>query len=306
MTIIEYLHSQAKKNIRTIVLPEGEDPRILAAAETIEKEKLAKILLLKRDGISRDKRFNQLVELYCQLRGSNAPDLAAAKKEVLNPLLFGTLLLAAGEADGMVAGASTTTAKTIEPALRIRKMKPGLGPVVSSFIMDIPERGPMIFADCALNPTPSPAMLAQIAIAAAKVAQEICQLEPKIAFLSFSSHGSANHPQVEHVQNALNELKKRAPNLIADGELQVDAAIVEAVALKKVPNSSLKGQANILIFPNLESGNIAYKLVERLAKARAIGPIFSGLNWPINDLSRGCSIDDIVDVVALTAVQSSA
>jgi phosphate acetyltransferase len=322
--IIQSLRHRARQQPARIVLPEGEEPRIVAAAVQAFREGIAVPLLLgNRDNIGSaateasvslegieclDPRTSldrdQLAERFCEARGSMAPPPQEAKEQLQEPLLFGTMLLHAGQADGLLAGARTTTAETIEPALRLRTLRPGLGPVTSCFIMDVPNGGTFIFADCALNPTPSPVMLAQIAIAAARQASTLCDMEPKVALLSYSTHGSADHERVDTVKQALIETRKRAPELDVDGELQVDAALVETVAALKSPQSPVAGKANVLVFPGLEAGNIAYKLVERLARARAIGPIFSGLNWPVNDLSRGCSVDDAVDMMAITSIMA--
>ena len=330
--IISRLRQRAQERPAHVVLPEGDEPRIIAAADFAKREGIAEPLLLgdagaiasaarnanvSLEGITcidprRDPRRESLAERYCQARGRHAPPMHEALEALKEPLLFGTMLLHMSEADGLLAGARTSTNRTIDPALRVRKLRPGLGPIASSFIMNLPqgasfgEVGTLVFADCALNPEPSPAMLARIAIAAARTARQLCEMEPRVALLSFSTHGSAEHERVEKVQRALAEVKKRAPELAVDGELQVDAALVESVASLKAPRSDVAGQANVLIFPSLEAGNIAYKLVERLAGARAIGPIFSGLNWPVNDLSRGCSTDDVIDMLAVTSIMAKA
>jgi phosphate acetyltransferase len=248
-----------------------------------------------------------LAERFKAARRSSSLTLETAKQELADPLVLATALLLEGEAAGLLAGVQTTTAETITPALRVRTLRPGLGPVTSCFIMSIghaADERVLVFSDCALNPEPSAAMLVQIAIAAGRVARKLCALEPRVALLSFSTHGSAEHARVAVVREAAKELRRRAPDLAVDGELQVDAALVESVASQKAPTSSVAGRANVLIFPSLEAGNIGYKLVERLAGARAIGPIFSGLNWPVNDLSRGCSVDDAIDMLAVTSIMA--
>lgn len=327
------LRERARSHPRRIVLPEGDDPRIVAGARIVADEGIAEPLLLGRpDAIqagaraagvspvglalidpSADPRRAELAQLYRSRRAVTAPTSPAGTvaEPDLDPLLFGTLLVAAGAADGLVAGARTTTAATIEPALAIRRLTPGLGPIASCFLMELPpgrltdEIGDvLVFADCALNTEPSPALLAQIAIIAARAAAQLCGLAPRVALLSSSTKGSAGHARVLAVREAVDHVRRRAPELTVDGELQVDAALVPEVADAKAPGSPVAGRANVLVFPDLESGNIAYKLVERLAGAEAIGPIFFGLNWPVNDLSRGCSVDEVVDVVAVTAIQA--
>lgn len=328
--IIQTLHRRARKRPARVALPEAHDPRILVGARRAKDEGIALPVLVGAPAAiqsaasaanvvladlpvvdpEHDTRRDTLIARYRQTRRSQAPSVDQARAELSDPLLFATLLLHAGHAQGLLAGARTTTGATIEPALRLRTMKPGLGPISSCFLMTRPESSAsqgdlLVFADCALNPEPSAAMLAQIAIAAARAARALCNLEPRIALLSFSTLGSADHERTQKVRQALVELRKRAPELSADGELQVDAALLPQVAAGKAPGSAVAGKANVLVFPSLEAGNIAYKLVERLGGWRAIGPIFSGLNWPVNDLSRGCSVDDVVDMLAITSVMAA-
>lgn len=325
------LRERAKAMVTRIVLPEGEDPRILRAAAAIRDMSLADVVLLGNGetldnsaaglgidltGIERidpatDPRRTVFANRYLETRSSDAGTFQAASELVADPLFFATMLLEAGAADGLVAGARSTTAATIAPALRLRRMRAGMGPITSCFLMELPpgrlpsEVGDvLVFADCALNSAPSSAMLARIAMAAAEAARDLCGLEPRVALLSSSTKGSTTNDRVEAVRGAVAELRRRAPELCVDGELQADAALVADVADSKASGSPVAGRANVLVFPGLESGNIAYKLVERLGGARAIGPIFFGLNWPVNDLSRGCSLDDVIDVVAVTAIQA--
>jgi phosphate acetyltransferase len=214
-----------------------------------------------------------------------------------------------GEADGLVSGAEHSTGDTIRPALQTIKTKPGINIVSSSFIIIVPDcefgdKGMFIFADCAVMPNPNEKELAEIAIASAETGRVLCGMDPKVAMLSFSTYGSAKHELVDKVKNAVAIAKEKAPGLKIDGEMQADAAIIPKVGKSKAPNSPIAGQANVLVFPDLQSGNIAYKLVERLAKAQAVGPILQGIAKPVNDLSRGCSVDDIVHLVAITSVQA--
>lgn len=326
------LRRRAQEQLTRIVLPEGDDPRIVEAAAVIRRHEIADPIVLggaddvlatahrvgaDLDGVTvidptLDPRRQTLAARYLVTRPSGSMTSSEALSLMTDPLFFGSALVDAGGADGLVAGARATTAATIEPALRMRRMRPGMGPISSCFLMELPPgRLPedvgdvLVFADCALNSAPSSAMLARIAMAAAKAAEELCGLVPRVALLSSSTKGSTTNDRVLAVRGAVDELARRAPTLLVDGELQVDAALVAQVAAAKSPGSRIAGRANVLVFPGLESGNIAYKLVERLAGARAVGPIFSGLNWPINDLSRGCSVDDVVDVAAVTAIQAN-
>jgi phosphate acetyltransferase len=233
-----------------------------------------------------------------------------ARELVKNPIWYGTLMVKNRDVDGMVAGAITATADIFRPAFQIIKTAPGIGVVSSAFIMIVPNcefgsDGIMLFADCAINPNPDAKQLAEIAISSAKTWKALMDDEPRIAMLSFSTKGSAQHEMVDKVVEATRLVKQQAPDLVVDGELQADAALVPRVARTKAPESKVAGRANILIFPELEAGNIGYKLVQRLAKAEAVGPVSQGLAMPVNDLSRGCSADDIVNVVAITALQAS-
>ena len=235
--------------------------------------------------------------------------LEKAEKIVKDPLYYGTMMVKMNDADGMVSGAVHTTGDLLRPGLQIIKTAPGVSVVSSFFIMSVPgsdlgNDGMLLFADCAVNPNPTAEELAAIAIATADTAKNLCKMDPKVAMLSFSTKGSANHEVVDKVRKATAIANELRPDLDIDGELQLDAALVESVASQKAPNSKVAGKANVLVFPDLQSGNIGYKLVQRFANAEAIGPMCQGFAKPINDLSRGCSSEDIVNVVALTAVQA--
>lgn len=329
MKLLNELWEIARENRKRIVLPEGEEERTIVAAEKIQKLNLAYPILVGNkeniilkakklevdisdlniiDPLQSSKLEDYKVGLY-NLRKNKGVTLEKADRIVRDPLYFGTMMVKMGDADGMVSGAIHTTGDLLRPGLQLVKTAPGVSVVSSFFIMVLPdseygEDGMLLFSDCAVNPNPTYEQLATIAIETADTARKICKIEPRVAMLSFSTMGSADHALVDKVRNATELAKKLRPDLVIDGEMQLDAAIVSKVAHQKAPNSEVAGKANVLIFPDLQSGNIGYKLVQRFAHAEAIGPICQGFASPINDLSRGCSEDDIVNVVALTAVQA--
>jgi phosphate acetyltransferase len=331
MDLMTQIKEKAKKNYKTVVLPEGEEERTLKAADILISERIAKIILIGNidkikseavklnlknienailiDPLTSTKR-EQYASLMVEIRKSKGLTTEEALKQLDNPYYYGTIMIKAGDADGMVAGANCSTADTIRPAFQYIKTLPGISIVSGAFIMVLKDKkfgedGLMVFADCAVHPNPTARELAEIAVATAHTTRAIAGFEPRIAMLSFSTKGSAKHEMVDKVVEATKIAKEMAPDLQIDGELQADAAIVEAIGQSKSPGSKIAGKANVLVFPTLETGNIAYKLVQRLAGAEAIGPVLQGLAAPINDLSRGCSVSDIVNLVAITANQSA-
>ncbi|MGB9839114.1 phosphate acetyltransferase [Thermovenabulum sp.] len=327
MDLIQKIRERAKATNKTIVLAEGIEERVIKAAVTIRDEKIAKVILLGQEkrikevagGIDLSgieiidpeisEKTRDYAELLYQLRKDKGMTEEKAMELAKNPIWYGTLMVKNGDVDGMVAGAITATADIFRPAFQVIKTAPGVSVVSSAFIMVVPNceygsNGIILFADCAINPNPDAKQLAEIALASSRTWKALMDEEPIIAMLSFSTKGSGQHETVDKVVEATNILRQKAPELKVDGELQADAALVPKVAKTKAPGSEVAGRANILIFPDLNSGNIGYKLVQRLAKAEAIGPISQGLAMPINDLSRGCSSDDIVNVAAITALQA--
>jgi len=308
MDAVIRIRELAKRKIKTIVLPEHNDDRTLAAARIIEKEGLAKPLVLTPEIIDKQE-LERYIEEYYKLYQSKDIDLAAVKKLFSDNLYYAAMLTREGKADGLVAGAIHTTADMARACIRCIGLEERFTIASSCFIMAVPncqygDRGIFIFADCGVIPDPNARQLSCIALTAAELAAKVLNLAPRVAFLSYSTKGSAKTKSAEKISQALALLRELSPKILADGEIQADAAIVPEVAKIKCPDSPLNGEANVLIFPNLEAGNIGYKLVQRLSGCRAIGPLFLGLNKPASDLSRGCFVEDIVDSVAVTAIRA--
>jgi phosphate acetyltransferase len=324
MDIITKIKEKAKLKKKRVVLPEGSEKRMIQATKKILAEGLAEVTLLGDENKiselsksyqlnlkkvkvidpSTSSEFDKYAEEYYHLRKKKGITQKDAKKIIINPLYYGAMMVRKGEVDGSVAGSVNTTGDVLRAAIQIIGLAPKITSVSSSFIMVLPEflgveNKVFVFGDCAVIPDPDPQQLASIAISSAKTMRELVGEEPKVAMLSFSTKGSAEHEMLDKVREATRIVKQLKPDLKVDGELQADSAIIPDVAKKKCPDSAIRGDANVLIFPDLNSGNIAYKLVQRMAKAEAIGPIIQGLAKPANDLSRGCSVDDIVNVVAI-------
>lgn len=330
MAFIDEIKDRAKKDIKKIVLPESDDDRTLKATSEVLKQKFAEIILignrskilerakeLSLDNIeeaeivdpNNSENYNEFVEQFYELRKHKGMTIEKAKEFMLDNIYFGMMMVKQGYADGLVSGAVHSTSDTLRPALQILKTAPGTKLVSAFFMMIVPnciygENGVFLFSDSGLNENPDSDALSEIAISSSKSFKLLTGKTPKIAMLSYSSHGSAKSELTEKVIKATNLVKEKAPDLLVDGELQLDAAIIPEVAEYKAKGSPLKGEANILIFPDLNAGNIGYKLVQRLAKAEAYGPLCQGIAKPVNDLSRGCSSKDIEGVVAITAVQA--
>ena len=327
MGIIDKIKERAKANKKTIVLPESMDKRTFQAAEVVLREGIADIIIIgtpeeiKKNSEGCDiskatiidpntyEKTQKYEDLFVELRKAKGLTHEEARKILLSEYAYyGCLMIKAGDADGMVSGACHSTADTLRPALQIIKTKPGTKLVSAFFLMEVPncefgENGTFIFADSGLEQNPDPEKLAAIAISSAESFESLVGAKAKVAMLSHSTKGSAKHPDVTKVVEATKLAKEQAPELLLDGELQLDAAIVPEIGKSKAPGSSVAGQANVLVFPDLDAGNIGYKLVQRLAKAEAYGPLCQGVACPVNDLSRGCSWQDIVGVVAITVAQ---
>lgn len=331
MDLLDKIKAKAKSHNKRIVFPEGLEERTLKAADELLKEGIARIILLGNekavmaeaekaglahisradiiDPLSHEKK-EDYIDLMVELRKHKGLTKDYASKLIEDPLYLGTLMIKNGDADGEVAGAMNATGDVLRPAFQYVKTLPGISVVSGAFIMILKDRefgedGIIIFADCAVHPDPTERELAEIAVSTAGTTRAIAGFEPRVAMLSFSTMGSAKHEMVDKVINATKLAREMEPGLQIDGELQADAAIIEAIGRKKAPESIIAGRANVLVFPSLDVGNITYKLVQRLAHAEAIGPILQGMAAPINDLSRGCSVSDIVNLAAITANQAA-
>jgi len=331
MDLLNRIKEKAKKNLQRIVLPESYEERTLKAADIILAEGIAEIILIgfpqniksKADSLNlshisqatvidpdNNPKEEDYVNLMVEIRKSKGLTSDEAKRLLRDPLYLSTVMIKNGDADGEVAGADNATGDVLRPAFQYVKTLPGISVVSGAFLMFLKDKefgndGLMVFADCAVHPNPTAQELAEIAVSTGKTTRAIAGIEPRIAMLSFSTKGSAKHEMVDKVRMATEIAQKMDPSLKIDGEMQADAAIIASIGKKKAPESEIAGNANVLVFPTLEAGNIGYKLVERLAHAEAVGPILQGMAAPINDLSRGCSVSDIVNLVAITANQAA-
>lgn len=327
MNFLQQISERAKRDIQTIVLPESSDIRTIKAAAMVQEKGIARIVLVGKEkeieklagelDISKvgivdpesSPKFEEYANAFYELRKAKGVTLEKAREIIRDELYWGVMMVKMGDADGMVSGAIHSTADTLRPALQILKTAPGTKLVSSFFVIVVPDceygnNGTFVFSDCGLVENPGAEELSEIALASAKSFKNLVEGDPKVAMLSYSSYGSAKSELTEKVIEATKLAKQKAPALILDGELQADAAIVPSVGQSKAPGSNVAGSANVLVFPDLNCGNISYKLVQRLAKAEAYGPVTQGIAKPVNDLSRGCSAEDIVGVVAITAVQA--
>jgi phosphate acetyltransferase len=330
MYLLDQIKAKAKSNLQRIVLPESDEERTLKAADIILGEKIAKIILIgEKESIlehaeklgltnisnatiidpENHPKQQEYINLMVEIRKKKGLSKEEASTLIKDPLYLATLMIKAGDADGEVAGAKNATGDVLRPAFQYVKTRPGISVVSGAFIMILKDKefgheGIMVFADCAVHPNPTAKELAEIAVATGKTTRTLVGFEPRIAMLSFSTKGSAKHEMVEKVVEATRLAKEMAPDMMIDGELQADAAIIDSIGSSKAPGSKIAGKANVLVFPSLEVGNISYKLVQRMAGAEAVGPVLQGMAAPINDLSRGCSVSDIVNLVAITATQA--
>ncbi|MCI9246387.1 MAG: phosphate acetyltransferase [Clostridia bacterium] len=329
MAFIDGIKEKAKQDVKTIILPESEDVRVLEGASKALKEKYANIILIGEEveineransnnidltgaqiiNPKTSEKYEEYANAFYELRKAKGMTLEQAKELLLEPIYFGMMMMKQGDSDGLVSGACHSTANTLRPALQILKTAPGTKLVSAFFLMEVPnceygENGVFVFGDCGLVENPSADDLSEIAISSSKSFHQLTGKEAKVAMLSYSTYGSAHSELTEKVVEATKLLKEKESNLACDGELQLDAALVPEIASSKAPGSNVAGKANTLIFPDLNAGNIGYKLVQRLAKANAYGPLCQGIAKPVNDLSRGCNSDDIAGVIAITCVQA--